>query len=134
MSERRITVLVYSSSAQVRDQVEFALGPRPARDLPELDYVHASSGPEVVGLVDQGGIDLAILDGEAWPTGGIGLARQFRDEVTYPPLTLLILGRVDDAWLATWSGADAVAAHPIDALRLADAVTGLLRRHPAIRS
>ncbi|MHB2022441.1 MAG: response regulator [Mycobacteriales bacterium] len=134
MSERRVNVLIYSSSAQVREEVEGALGPRPADDLPEVSYLSSSTGPEVVRLADQGGIHLIILDGEAWPTGGMGLARQLRDEVAAPPPTLLIVGRLDDAWLATWSGADAVVAHPIDAFRLTEAVSGLLRRHPALQS
>ena len=75
---------------------------------------------------DEGDIYLAILDGEAAPTGGLGLCRQLKAELDAPPPVLVIVGRRDDAWLATWSRAEAVVMHPIDALRLADAVIGLL--------
>jgi DNA-binding LytR/AlgR family response regulator len=122
---RRATVLVYSSSATTRERVLTALGERPAPGL-ELDFVQAATGREVVDICDGGGIDLAILDGEAAPTGGIGLGRQLKAELDAPPPVLLLLGRRDDAWLATWSRAEGVTAHPIDALRITEAVVDLL--------
>lgn len=122
---RRATLLVYSSDAGVRDRVRFALGTRPSPDL-EVSLVEAATGDEVVRRCDQGGIDLAILDGEAAPTGGIGLGRQLKDELDSPPPVLLLLGRRDDAWLATWSRAEGVVMHPIDAMKVTDAVLSLL--------
>jgi hypothetical protein len=123
---RRATVLVYSSSATTRERVLNALGRRPAPGL-ELEFVEASTGPDVVQIADGGGIDLAILDGEAAPTGGIGLARQMKAELDAPPPVLLLLGRRDDAWLATWSRAEGVAPHPIDAVRITETVLKLLQ-------
>jgi DNA-binding response OmpR family regulator len=122
---RRARVLVYSSSEPTRQRVLTALGQRPAPWL-ELDYVEAATGAEVVATCDAGGIDLAILDGEAAPTGGIGLGRQLKSELDDPPPVLLLVGRRDDAWLATWSRAEAVTSHPIDAVRITEAVVGLL--------
>ena len=122
---RRASVLVYSSSAVTRDRVLTALGDRPAPGL-ALTFVQAATGREVVSICDGGDIDLAILDGEAAPTGGIGLGRQLKAELDAPPPVLLILGRRDDAWLATWSRAEGVTAHPIDAVRLTEAVVELL--------
>ena len=124
-SSRRATVLVYSSSTATRERVLSALGARPAPGL-ELDYVQASTGREVVDICDRGGVDLAILDGEAAPTGGIGLGRQLKAELDAPPPVLLLLGRRDDAWLATWSRAEGVTAHPIDAVRITEAAVDLL--------
>ena len=128
---RRVTVLVYSSSTPTRERILSALGVRPAPGL-ELDYVEAATGEEVVSICDKGGIDLAILDGEAAPTGGIGLGRQLKAELDQPPPVLLLLGRRDDAWLASWSRAEAVTAHPIDAVRITDAVVGLLQPAPVV--
>jgi DNA-binding response OmpR family regulator len=122
---RRATVLVYSSSATTRDRVLSALGTRPAPGL-ELEFVQASTGREVVDICDGAGIHLAILDGEAAPTGGIGLGRQLKSELDDPPPVLLLLGRRDDAWLATWSRAESVTPHPIDAVRITEAVVALL--------
>lgn len=122
-----LTVLVYSDDAAVRDAVRTAVGRRPAADLPRLEWVEAATGAEVVAAVDAGGVDLAVLDGEAWPTGGLGLAKQIKDEITDAPATLVLVARKDDLWLASWSLADAVVALPIDAVELAAAVAGALR-------
>ena len=86
----------------------------------------------VIDHMDSGSIDLAILDGEAVPAGGMGIARQLKDEIFNCPPVLVLTGRVEDAWLATWSRAEAAVPHPIDPIMLADAVVALLRaRVPA---
>ena len=69
-----------------------------------------------------------ILDGEASPVGGMGIAKQLKDEITDCPPVLVLTGRADDAWLANWSRAEAAVPHPIDPIRLGEAVVGLLRR------
>lgn len=136
--EPDLTVLVYSDDPRTREQVRLALGRRPASDLPRVSYVEHDSADAVVDDIDAGGVDLAILDGEAVPTGGMGLARQLKNEVRSCPPILLLTGRRDDYWLATWSQADAAVSHPIDAMELADAAVALLRsvhrRPPVIRS
>jgi DNA-binding response OmpR family regulator len=82
--------------------------------------------------MDAGGIDLAILDGEAVPAGGMGIARQLKDEIFNCPPILVLTGRVQDNWLATWSRAEAAVSHPIDPIELGETVLGLLRpRVPA---
>lgn len=121
----RVTLLVYSSDARIREKVRVALGAHPAGDV-EVDYAEASTGEEVIARCDVGDIDLAVLDGEAAPTGGLGLCRQLKDELDVPPPVLVIVGRRDDAWLATWARADGVTQHPVDALRITEAVLGLL--------
>ena len=68
-----------------------------------------------------------ILDGEAVPAGGLGIARQMKDEIYQAPPVLVLTGRPQDAWLATWSRADAALPHPIDPLRLAEIVIDLAR-------
>jgi CheY-like chemotaxis protein len=109
------------------------LGTHPSPAL-DVTYVEATTGGELVARCDEGGIDLAILDGEAAPTGGMGLCRQLKDELDEPPPVLLIVGRRDDAWLATWSRAEGVTAHPIDAVRTTEAVLRLLAPEGAVAS
>lgn len=123
----RLRVLVYSNDADTREQVISALGRRPRTDLPELEYVEVATEPVVIGHMDAGGIDLAILDGEASPAGGIGIAKQLKDEIRQCPPILVLIGRPDDAWLATWSRAEAAVPRPIDPIRLAAAAVALLR-------
>ncbi len=129
---RSLRVMVYSDDLTVRRAVVTALGTRPDPDLPDLEFVEVATGPVVVRTADAGGLDLLILDGEATPTGGLGLTRQLKDEIHRCPPILVLTGRPQDAWLATWSRADAVVGHPIDPGQLAEAVSGLLRtRVPA---
>jgi CheY-like chemotaxis protein len=121
-----LKVLVYSDDANTRTQVVLALGKRPHPDLPPVEYVEVATEPVVIQQMDTGEIDLAILDGEAVPAGGIGIAKQLKDEIYQCPPILVLTGRQQDAWLATWSRAEAAVAHPIDPLQLADAVIRLL--------
>ena len=121
-------VLVYSSDAATRARVISALGTRPHPDLPQLHYTEVATAAVVLEHMDAGGVDLAILDGEAAPTGGLGLAKQLRDELDACPPLLALTGRPDDRWLADWSRADAAVPHPLDPFRLREAVTVLLAR------
>ncbi|MDH2416772.1 hypothetical protein [Nocardioides sp. CER19] len=131
-AQKPLRVLVYSDDIDIRQQVILALGRRPHRDLPEVEYVEVATEPVVIQNLDAGGIDLAILDGEAVPAGGIGIAKQLKDEIYDCPPVVVLTGRPQDAWLATWSRADAAVPHPLDPIRLAETVVGLLRdRVPA---
>lgn len=123
-----LTVLVYSDDAAVRAQVMAALGTRVARELPRLSYVEVATEPMVMRYLDRGGVDLAILDGEAHPAGGLGICRAIKDEVFQAPPVLVLTGRPQDAWLATWSRADGVVPQPIDPVVLAETAATLLRR------
>jgi DNA-binding response OmpR family regulator len=122
-----VRILVYSDNASTREQVMLALGKRIHPELPELSYLEVATAPVVIAQLDAGGIDLVILDGEATPVGGMGIAKQLKDEITDCPPILVLTGRPDDAWLANWSRAEAAVPHPIDPIRLGEAVVGLLR-------
>jgi DNA-binding response OmpR family regulator len=121
-------VVVYSHDAATRDQVRLAIGRRPAPDVPEAEIVEVATEPMLFRLLDAGGVDVMVLDGEAQPAGGMGICRQAKDEVYNCPPALLIVGRPDDGWLATWSRADAVISHPIDPVELARELAGLMRQ------
>jgi DNA-binding response OmpR family regulator len=127
MADRPIRILVYSDDADVRDQVRLALGKRLHPDLPEITYLDVATAPVVIEHLDAGDADLAILDGEATPVGGMGLAKQLKDEVADCPPIVVLTGRSDDSWLAKWSRAEAAVPHPIDPMRLAEVVDGLVR-------
>jgi DNA-binding response OmpR family regulator len=134
MGEQSMRILVFSHKADVRDAIINAVGRRPAADLGRVDYVEAAGVADVLAEMDAGGIDLAILDGEAQPTGGIGLTRQLKSEIADCPPIVVSVRRKDDRWLATWSQADAVLVHPLDPLTAAETVADVLRarRVPAV--
>lgn len=121
------TVLVFSHRPEVREAIISAVGRRPAPDLGRLTYVEAGTIDEVLSVVDAGGVDLAILDGEAQPTGGMGLSRQLKNEIQQCPPIIVSVRRKDDRWLAVWSQADAVIVHPLDPLAAAETVAEVLR-------
>lgn len=126
-SSTALRILVYSDNVQTRERVMRALGKRLHPDLPDLTYVEVATGPMVIRQMDRGGIDLAILDGEATPTGGMGIAKQLKDELASCPPTLVLTGRPDDTWLASWSRAEAAVPHPVDPIVLGRTVLSLLR-------
>jgi hypothetical protein len=122
----RLRILVYSDDADTRARVILGLGRRPHPDLPPAEYVEIATEPVVLQQMDAGGVDLAILDGEAVPAGGLGIAKQMKDEIYRCPPILVLTGRPQDAWLATWSRADGAVPHPLDPLQLATTVARLL--------
>jgi len=130
-------IIVYSDDASVRAAIIAALGKRVAADMPEHQIQEFATGPALRAFVDRKSVsgqlraNLFILDGEAVPEGGMGVARQLKDEVFNCPPVLLITGRREDAWLAAWSRAEASVIHPIDPFTLANTVADLLRTQTA---
>ncbi|HEX5402808.1 MAG TPA: hypothetical protein VFX16_10980 [Pseudonocardiaceae bacterium] len=129
-----LRILVFSHRPEIREAIITAVGFRPAADLGRIDYLEAGTIEDVLFVVDNEHVDLAILDGEAQPTGGMGLSRQLKNEITDCPPIVVAVRRRDDRWLATWSQADAVIVHPLDPLAAAETVAEVLRAHalPAV--
>ncbi|MSY02336.1 MAG: hypothetical protein F2672_01350 [Actinobacteria bacterium] len=132
-SNRKLTIALYSDDSSVRSAVITALGRRISADLPEHNIVEFATGPALRLYLDsKQSVDLFILDGEAVPEGGLGLARSLKDEVFNCPPVLAITGRVQDNWLASWSKADEVVMHPIDPFTIASKVAGLLKSNAVV--
>jgi DNA-binding response OmpR family regulator len=133
----RATVLVYSPWAQTRAAVRTAVGRRPSGTGPRIDWLERETDREVRLAMEGGDVDLAILDGEAQPTGGMGLSRQFKYEIDDCPPIIVLVARKQDAWLSKWSLADAVISQPIDPIVAAATVADLLiareREIPVVR-
>lgn len=119
-------ILLYSDDRSVRDEVRLAVGPRIAADAPQIVWQEAATPAAVVDLVDNDEWDLIVLDGEADKAGGLGVARQLKNEQYECPPILVLTGRPQDSWLASWSQADGVVARPLDPIAVQRAVAGLL--------
>ena len=124
------TVLLYSDDPQVRDRMRLAIRPRPAVDV-EVEFVEAATYAETVRLVDEYDIDLLVLDGEAAPGGGLGIARQIKDEIADCPLTCVVIARAADRWLAAYARVDGTLTHPLDPVLTAQTVASLIRQRAA---
>jgi DNA-binding response OmpR family regulator len=133
MTERSYTVLLYSDDPQVRDRMRLAIGTRPAKDM-TVRFVHASTYAETVRVVDAEDVDLLVLDGEATPGGGLGIARQLKDEHPDPPPTCVVIARAADRWLAAYARVEATLVHPLDPILTGQTVAALLRERAALTS
>ncbi|MEV6301052.1 hypothetical protein AB0M02_16715 [Actinoplanes sp. NPDC051861] len=124
------TVLLYSDDAAVRDRIRLAIGPRPAADL-KIEFADASTWEDCRQLLDEYEIDLMVLDGEATPAGGLGIARQTKDEYLNPPPTCVVIARAADRWLAAFAQVDATLLAPLDPVTTGQTVAGMLRARRA---
>jgi response regulator RpfG family c-di-GMP phosphodiesterase len=137
LRERKYSIVLYSDDVTVREAVIGALGSRVAPDMAEHVIHQFATGAALRLFVDgkkpgnEAPIDLFILDGESVPEGGIGMARQLKDEVFNCPPVMVITGRKEDAWLAAWSRAEANVLHPVDPFTLSHTVAELLRARTA---
>jgi hypothetical protein len=99
---------------EARESIILAVAGRSAPDLPRLSSRVRGTIAEVLAVLVAGRVNRAMLDGEAEPTGGFGLAHQLQDEIEEPiddrrrPLT----GRPLARQLATSPGRPSAAAGP----------------------
>jgi DNA-binding response OmpR family regulator len=130
MSTSTARIMLYSDDRTVREQVRLALGSKLAGR--ELEFFEVATHPAAITAMDATqapgaeGFDLLILDGEAVPYGGMGLCHQFKTEFDPCPPVLALVARVADAWLASWSMADAIASYPLDPMALPTEAAKLL--------
>ena len=121
-------IVVYSDDQSVRAAISAALGkklPGEVREHLVVDFATADALRLYLG--EKRKVDLFILDGEAVPEGGLGLAHALKDELIECPPIMVIIQRPQDSWLAKWSGADSVISHPIDPFTLGSKVAELLQ-------
>lgn len=125
--DHRVRVLVYSDDVTTREAVKMAVGRRPSRDVEVESWVECATADAVFAAAAEGGLDVFVLDGEAVPYGGLGVCRELKFSVYQCPPVIVLTGRPQDGWLASWSYADHAVPHPVDPLAMADAVAKMAR-------
>ena len=129
----KLVIALYSDDSSVRASVISALGKQLDPALPAHEIKEFATADALRLYVDgKKQVDLFVLDGEAVPEGGMGVARQLKDEVFNCPPVLLITGRAQDNWLAAWSRAEATVTHPIDPFTIAAKCAALLKSDSAL--
>jgi len=129
----KLVIALYSDDSSVRASVISALGKQLDPTLATHEIKEFATADALRLFVDsKKQVDLFVLDGEAVPEGGMGVARQLKDEVFNCPPVLLITGRAQDNWLAAWSKAEATVTHPIDPFTIAAKCAALLKSDSAL--
>ena len=124
-------VMVYSDDRATRDEVRTAVGRRPGKGAPTIEWYEAATQFGIEDLLEKETFDLLILDGETAKVGGMGIAKQLKDEVEACPPVLLLIARPQDEWLARWSLAEETTAFPINPRDIQQKVTKPLLDTPA---
>ena len=122
-------MLVYSDDREhARAGPAGPSGAVPPPACPLLEYVECATEPAVIARMDTGGIDLAILDGEAVPAGGMGICRQLKDEIYRCPPVLVLIGRAAGRLAGDLvAGRRGRSPHPLDPVALAAAAAAAAR-------
>ena len=129
----KLVIALYSDDSSVRASVVSALGKQLDPTLAVHEIKEFATADALRLYVDsKKQVDLFVLDGEAVPEGGMGVARQLKDEVFNCPPVLLITGRAQDNWLAAWSRAEGTVTHPVDPFTIAAKCAALLKSDSAL--
>jgi len=107
---------------------------RELRDMlegPDLLIEEATSGPDVLERVREGGVDLVIADLQIGSMGAMAICLELRHEESYgacePVAVMMLLDRRADVFLARRSTADGFVVKPLEPLKVRQAVRALLR-------
>ncbi|MGB8195589.1 MAG: response regulator [Acidimicrobiales bacterium] len=118
-------VLLASDLASLRRELRATL------EGPDLFIEEAANGPDVIKRVEEGGVDLVVLDLQIGAMGAMAICMELRHEESYgaadPVSVLMLLDRRPDVFLARRSGAEGFLVKPLDPQRLRSAVRALLR-------
>ena len=118
------TVLLASDLSSLRQELRSML------EGPDLLIEEVASGPDVLTRVQEGDIDLAILDMQMGSMGAMAVCMDLRHLESYgaaePVAVLMLLDRRPDVFLARRSGAEGFIVKPLDPQRVRAAVRALL--------
>jgi DNA-binding response OmpR family regulator len=113
-----MNVLVVSRSERARAWMGRALDRA-------MQIDEAANGIEALKRARDVGYDLVIADETTEPFGAFGLARELKI-LPDPPAVIVLLERLQDIWLAKWSGTDRWLTQPIDPFELKKTARELL--------
>lgn len=119
------TVLLASDLSSLRHELRTTL------EGPDLYIEEVANGKDVIARVEDGGVDLVVLDLQMGSMGAMAICMELRHEESYgaadPVSVLMLLDRRPDVFLARRSGAEGFLVKPLDPQRLRSAVRALLR-------
>ena len=100
----------------------------------ELRFRAAANGELALRAALRDRPDIVVADELASRMGAFALARSLRDDrEPFGGVIVILLERSQDAWLASWSGADAWYVKPPDPFAVADRLWELLEHRDLVR-
>ena len=110
-------VLIVSEDAQVRLAVASDLSA-----VADVELVEAVTAAAAHALLDEGGFDVLVIDGDLQPEGGFSVLYELRAQgdlrgVPTPP-AIVLTARADDRFLADWARADDIVRKPVEPFEL----------------
>ena len=120
-----IQILLVADDPGFRDRLGLALE-RLELSGEEVTFLEAANGNDALVLAEAHQPDLVVADVSVTPYGGLGLTRDLKANPETACPVILVLDRLQDEWLARWSGADALVNRPGDPFALAQVASRLL--------
>jgi len=120
-----VRILVISADPEVREWMSLVARSfaRSTGEKPEL--VEASDGVKALKLAARFPPDVVIADEITSRAGAFAVTRDLKGATEpYPGRVVVFLERVQDAWLAAWSGADAWFVKPVNPFEVAETIAG----------
>ncbi|MDO5700072.1 MAG: hypothetical protein Q4P36_01185 [Bowdeniella nasicola] len=122
-----VDVLLFSDDATTREDVIAAVGRRAGAGLPTIRWDETATPAMVISKAEENEYAFLVLDAEAPKAGGMGLAKQLKQEIFNCPPIVLLIARPQDEWLAHWSEADQVLPYPLDPRSVQETIADILR-------
>jgi DNA-binding response OmpR family regulator len=122
-----VKVLLISNDPAVRDVMALCVRSLERHGEERVQFLEARDGLQGIRMAWREWPDAVVADEMASRAGAFAVAKDLKEATEpFPGRVIILLDRVQDEWLARWSGADAWFVKPVNPFELADAVTGLL--------
>ena len=118
MSKDAIEVVIYCADADRRRAVIEGVGLRPGKGMPKINWIETATAPGAIEAVRTNVPPVVVLDADVPKVGGMSVLQDITNELEQAPVSILLIARPQDDWLATWSGADITVLAPYDPLDL----------------
>ena len=120
-------VLLISADPTVRETIGLAVRGVSRRLSEPFELLEARDGVQGIAVAWRELPDLVVADEICSRAGAFAVSMDLKGAgPPYPGSVIILLDRVQDEWLARWSGADAWFVKPVNPFELGDAVAKFL--------